>query len=126
MRDDRNGRGWTDVIDLESLWRDAKANTVVCSETGATKNMVLNAITEGAASPEDVEKSVPLCGGACAYRNPSGRGCRENVEALLAVYLPVYRMMTEDGGCHKKHVRAPEGCTGTRTEMCGGCTGCGE
>ena len=54
------------MIDLEGLWRDAKAATPVCAVTGATKNMILNAITEGARTLEDIEKTVPLCGGECA------------------------------------------------------------
>ena len=28
------------MIDLEGLWRDAKAATPVCAVTGATKNMI--------------------------------------------------------------------------------------
>lgn len=114
------------MIDLEGLWRDAKAATPVCAVTGATKNMILNAITEGARTLEDIEKTVPLCGGECALRNVSGCGCRENAAALLKVYVPVYEMMTEGGGCrHGKPAPKPEGCTGVRTEKCGGCTGCG-
>lgn len=114
------------MIDLEGLWRDAKAGTPVCAVTGTTKNAVLNAITEGARTLEDIEKAVPLCGGECALRNVSGCGCRENAAALLAIYVPVFEMMTEGGGCrHKKPAPKPEGCTGVRTEKCGGCTGCG-
>lgn len=114
------------MIDLEGLWRDAKAATPVCAVTGATKNMILNAITEGARTLEDIEKTVPLCSGECALRNVSGCGCRENAAALLAIYVPVFEMMTEGGGCrHKKPAPKPEGCTGVRTEKCGGCTGCG-
>lgn len=114
------------MIDLEGLWRDAKADAPVCAVTGATKNMVLNAITEGARSVEDVEKSVPLCGGECAGRNISACGCRENVGALLKIYVPVYEMMTEGGGCrHAKPAPKPAACPGVRTEKCGGCTGCG-
>ncbi len=113
------------MIDLEALWRDAKAGTLVCAVTGTTKNMILNAVTEGARTLEDIEKAVPLCGGECASRSVSGCGCRENAAALLKIYVPVYEMMTEGGGCHKKPEPKPEGCSGVRTEKCGGCTGCG-
>ena len=113
------------MIDLEGLWRDAKAATPVCAVTGATKNMILNAITEGARTLEDIEKTVPLCGGECAMRNVSGCGCRENAAALLKIYVPVFEMMTEGGGCrHKKPAPQPEGCPGVRSEKCGGSTGC--
>ena len=98
------------MIDLEGLWRDAKAATPVCAVTGATKNMILNAITEGARTLEDIEKTVPLCGGECALRNVSGCGCRENAAALLKIYVPVFEMMTEGGGCrHGRPAPKPEG-----------------
>ena len=94
------------MIDLEGLWRDAKAATPVCAVTGATKNMILNAITEGARTLEDIEKTVPLCGGECALRNVSGCGCRENAAALLKIYVPVFEMMTEGGGCRQTSAEA--------------------
>ena len=88
------------MIDLEGLWRMADASVKVCSKTGATKNMVLDAIMNGAKNIEDVRKSVPLCSGECAKNNPSGRTCEDNVEAMLAVYMPIHDMMTAGGGCH--------------------------
>ena len=92
------------MIDLESLWRDAKPEAQVCSVTGTTKNMVLAAVMNGARSFEEISAAAPLCGGECAMQNISGRGCRENAEALLSVYLPVFEMMTEGGGCsHHGH-----------------------
>lgn len=114
------------VIDLEALWRDAKADTPVCSATGTTKNMILRAITQGARSCDAIEKTVPLCGGECALRNVSARGCRENAEAILKIYAPIYDMMTEDGGCERANPRPkPSACPGERSDKCGGCTGCG-
>lgn len=92
------------MIDLESLWRDAKPDTPVCSVTGTTKNMVLGAIMNGARSLEEISAALPLCGGGCALKNVSGCGCRENTEALLSVYRPVIEMMTGGGGCrHHSH-----------------------
>ena len=115
------------MIDLEMLWRDAKADTPVCAATGATKNMVLRAITQGARSYEEIKQHVPLCGGECALRNVSARACRENTEAILKIYAPIYDMMTEDGGCHRANPKPkPAGCTGARSDKCGGCTACGE
>lgn len=115
------------MIDLNALWRDARSDAKVCSETGATKNMVLNAITDGAKSWDDVAKSVQLCGGSqCALRNPSGIGCRENVQALLDVYVPIFEMMSAGGGCHHEHpAPKPSDCSGKKSGGCGGCTGCG-
>ncbi len=88
------------MVEIEELWRMADAASKVCSKTGATKNMVLDAIMNGAKTAADVRKKVDMCRGECAAHNPSGRPCGDNVEAILAVYLPVYEMMTEGGGCH--------------------------
>ncbi len=116
------------MIDLESLWRDARADTPVCTVTGTTKNMILNAIMEGAHDYEAIAKAAPLCtDNVCAARNPSGRGCRENVAAIVSAYLPIYEMMREGGGCHHHTPQPkakPAGCSGARTDACGGCTGC--
>lgn len=97
------------MIDLERLWRDADAKTPICTKTGATKNMVLGAIMKGARSFEDIAAAVPLCAdNECALRNPSGRGCRENVGALLSIYVPIHEMMTEGGGCAHHRPRKKE------------------
>lgn len=88
--------------------------------------MILNAIVSGARDYDAVAAAVPLCGSCgCASGNASGRPCRENVNALLDVYLPVFDMMLEDGGCerHRKSDR-PSTCTGTHTEACGSCSAC--
>ena len=119
------------MIDLEGLWRMADSSTKVCSKSGATKNMVLDAIMNGARTAEEVKKSVALCGGECAKHNASGRPCADNVEAMLAVYLPIHDMMTEGGGCHHaKPKRRPEleaapGC-GKEGPDCAGCSGCSD
>ena len=116
------------VTDLTSLWRDAAADTLVCSATGAAKYMVLAAITEGACDFDSVAKRVKLCGTAdCARKNPSCADCRANVEALLEVYLPIHQLMTAGGGCHhdkpKQKGCAEAGCS--CGSECGSCsTGC--
>ena len=43
--------------DLEKFWRDAPAGTVVCAETGATKNMVLNSVIDGAKDLDSLRKA---------------------------------------------------------------------
>lgn len=99
------------MLNLEQLWRDAPAEHLVCTATGATKNMVLTAIMDGAHDFEAVRKAVPLCpNNECAKVNPSKRGCRENVETLLSIYVPIYELMFEGGGCkhdHKPRVTLP-------------------
>ncbi|MDO5563083.1 MAG: hypothetical protein Q4F74_05660 [Synergistaceae bacterium] len=81
------------MFDIVKFLKDAPAGQVVCPETKATKNMVLNAIMDGAKTADDVMKSVDICG-------KPGCGCRRNVEALLEAYLPVYDIIYAGGGCH--------------------------
>ena len=58
--------------------------------------MVLQAVMAGAKTIEDAEAKVTFCG------KPEC-GCAENVRALLKIYLPIYDLMFEGGGCHHKH-----------------------
>ena len=92
------------MVDLQQLWSDAKATDIVCSKTGATKNMILCAMMDKNAHDfEAMAKEINLCGtDSCAYKNISGHSCRENVEAIIAYYLPVYQMMCEHKCHHKK------------------------
>lgn len=79
------------MFDLEGFLRSAPAETTICVPTRATKKMVLAAILEGAKTLEDVEKKIDLTNDA---------DTRNNVEALLSIYVPVYGLMTAGGGCH--------------------------
>ena len=91
------------MIDLEGLWRDAKAGTPVCAVTGTTKNAVLNAITEGARTLEDIEKTVPLCGGECALRNVSGCNLRPRLrDDDRRRRLPSRQTSAEAGRLHRR------------------------
>jgi len=81
---------------LEKFWRDAPAGCEVCTETGATKNMVLNAIINGASDLETLRTEVPLCDGdRCTTENPSGAGCSENAAVILSINAPIYAFMKE-------------------------------
>lgn len=113
------------MLTLESLWRDAPPETKVCTIEGTTKNHVLRAITEGAADLDSLRAKVSLCrNNECAEINPSKRGCAENAQALLDIYVPVFQIMSGDGPCHKKKdLPAEDGC---ENSGCGGCTLCGE
>lgn len=95
-------RGFTFMLTLESIWREAQPETEVCTIEGTTKNMVLRAITEGAENFESLREKVRFCeNNECAQINVSKRGCHENLQALLDVYLPVFALMTEGGGCQR-------------------------
>lgn len=112
------------MLTLESLWRDAPPETEVCTVEGTTKNLVLRAITEGAADLESLRAKVSLCGNnECAKINPSKRGCAENAQALLDIYVPIFQIMTGNGPCHKKKDQpaAEQG----NNDSCDGCTLCG-
>lgn len=110
---------------LESLWRDAPPETEVCTIEGTTKNLVLRAITEGAVDLESLRAKVSLCrNNECSKINPSKRGCVENAQALLDIYVPVFQIMTGDGPCHGKKDLPKE--DGGGDDPCGGCTLCGK
>ena len=79
------------MFDLEQFMRSAPADATICVPTRATKKMVLAAVLEGAKTWDDVEKKVDLTGDG---------DTRRNVETLLKIYVPVYGLMTEGGGCH--------------------------
>ena len=79
------------MFDVENYLRTCPAEQIVCVETGATKNMVLSAITAGAKNFAEVAKSVELSRDGDTVRN---------VETLLNIYAPVFGLMSAGGGCH--------------------------
>ena len=79
------------MFDVENYLRTCPAEQIVCVETGATKNMVLSAITAGAKNFAEVAKSVELSRDGDTVRN---------VETLLKIYAPVFGLMSAGGGCH--------------------------
>lgn len=115
------------MLTLETIWREARPETEVCTIEGSTKNMILRAITEGARDFESLRENVRLCkNNECAKMNPSKRGCRENTQALLDIYVPVFAIMAEGGACSHKKFAPPESeCEkNERPDSCGGCTMC--
>ena len=107
---------------LEKFWRDAPAGYVVCAETGVTKNMVLNAVIDGARDLETLKKTVSLCADdTCAAKNPSGVGCTENANTILSIYGPIFEFMRE--GHSHDHEHSDE-CGGKPSEGCGNCKLC--
>lgn len=119
------------MLTLELLWREASPETEVCTIEGATKNMVLRAITEGATNFDSISKRIRLCeNNECAKINASERGCCENIQALLNIYLPVFALMTDGGGCQSPQrtlaERENESKRAQGSRSCKGCTLCGE
>lgn len=118
------------MLTLQTIWREAPAESEVCTIEGTTKNMVLRAITEGARDMQSLKDKVRLCeNNECARINVSKRGCLENAQALLEVYLPIFRLMTEGGGCPHADLAPPVASCGDKAGEeggCGGCNLCGE
>ncbi len=118
------------MLDFEKFWRDSPSSQAICTTTKATKNMVLNAIMEGARDLESLKKTVPLCAdNKCSMVNTSGRGCIENAEMLLSIYVPIYELMMEGGGCHHEHKPQvtptdQSECGKKDTNDCGSCNLC--
>ena len=107
---------------LEKFWRDASAGCVVCAKTGVTKNMVLNAVIDGARDLETLKKAVSLCADdTCAAKNTSGAGCSENANVILSIYGPIFDFMKE--GHSHDHEHSTE-CGEEPSENCGSCKLC--
>lgn len=82
---------------LEELWRGAAMKYPVCILSGVTKSDVIYEISEGADTLEKLKEKLPLCrNNECAAHSPAGCGCKENAEALLEIYAPVWKMMNEN------------------------------
>ncbi|MEG1641475.1 MAG: hypothetical protein RR272_00035 [Synergistaceae bacterium] len=112
------------MSELVDFFRGASADTLVCSRCNVSKNDVLFAVTDGCFDLDSVMKCVHFCDGSCAVNNPSGRGCLENVQAILDAYVPVFKMMLEAKADHSEEyeVCSSVSCPGS----CGSCScGCG-
>lgn len=88
------------MADLEKFWRNAPGSQLVCTKSKVTKNMILNAITYGAETLDDLKKELSLCAhNECKAMNINGRGCEENANAILSIYVPIFCKMKE--GLHR-------------------------
>lgn len=78
-------------------WKNADQNEVVCYCKEVDKREILQAITSGARTLNDVAEKTGACtGNECAVKNPSGICCHEDIQAILDIYVPAHEMM---GGC---------------------------
>ena len=86
---------------LEQLWRNAAMKAPVCILNGITKNDVLFQISEGATSLDELKCRLPLCkNNECKAHAATARGCSENAQALLEIYAPIWKMMSENRCSH--------------------------
>lgn len=79
-------------------WKKAPANQTVCYCNNVSKEAIVRAIAKGA---ETVEAVTSLTGagkgGECATKNPSGRCCCTDIQALVDAYLPALKAIKS--GC---------------------------
>ncbi|QTX32469.1 hypothetical protein KAR29_00520 [Aminithiophilus ramosus] len=84
-------------------WKEAPQDQVVCPETGITKKEVVQAIALGAETVEALEEQFGSCSETC--------DCREGLQALLDIYLPLLQEM-RGGGCSCSCGSCGGGCEG--------------
>lgn len=79
-------------------WKKAPASQTVCYCNNVNKEQIVRAISRGA---ETVEAVTSLTGAGkgseCATKNPSGRCCRPDIQALIDAYLPALKAIKS--GC---------------------------
>ena len=79
-------------------WKKAPANQTVCYCNNVSKEEVVRAIAKGAETLEEITRLTGAGKGAdCATKNPSGRCCCTDIQALVEAYLPALRAMKN--GC---------------------------
>ena len=73
-------------------WKKAPASQIVCYCNNVNKEQIVRAIAKGA---ETVEAVTSLTGAGkgseCATKNPSGRCCCPDIQALIEAYLPALK-----------------------------------
>lgn len=69
-------------------WEKAGMGEVACSCSNVTKGNVIDAITEGAETVEQVMKKTHM-----KCEDGSSQECRENVQAILDTYLTAVKGM---------------------------------
>lgn len=79
-------------------WKKAPASQIVCYCNNVNKEQIVRAIAKGA---ETVEAVTSLTGAGkgseCATKNPSGRCCCPDIQALIEAYLPALKAIKS--GC---------------------------
>lgn len=69
-------------------WEKAGLEEVVCFCNNVTKGDIIDAIADGAETLEQVSTFNNAGNGAdCAAKNPSGKCCRDDIQAILDIYV---------------------------------------
>lgn len=79
-------------------WKKAPASQTVCYCNNVSKEEIVRAIAKGAETLEEITRLTGAGKGTeCAKKNPSGRCCCTDIQALVEAYLPALRAMKN--GC---------------------------
>jgi NAD(P)H-nitrite reductase large subunit len=75
-------------------WKKAPANQTVCHCNNISKETIVRAIAKGAETVGEVTRLTGAGKGTeCATKNPAGRCCCTDIQALIDSYLPALRAM---------------------------------
>ena len=79
-------------------WKKAPASQTVCYCNNVSKEEIVRAIAKGAETLEEITRLTGAGKGTeCAKKNPSGRCCCTDIQALVEAYLPALKAMKS--GC---------------------------
>ncbi len=79
-------------------WKKAPASQTVCYCNNVNKEQIVRAIAKGAETVEDIARLTGAGkGGECATKNPAGRCCCADIQALIDAYLPALKAIRS--GC---------------------------
>lgn len=79
-------------------WENAGLEEIVCYCNKVSKGDIIDAIADGAETVEQISAANKAGDGKdCATLNPSGKCCREDIQALLDIYLEAVKGV--QGGC---------------------------
>ena len=79
-------------------WKKAPASQTVCYCNNISKDAIVRAIAKGAETLEEITRLTGAGKGTeCAKKNPSGRCCCTDIQALVEAYLPALKAMKN--GC---------------------------
>jgi NAD(P)H-nitrite reductase large subunit len=81
-------------------WKKAPASQTVCYCNNVNKEEIVRAIARGAETVEDVTRLTGAGkGNECATKNPNGRCCCPDIQALVDATLPAPKAMKSGCSC---------------------------
>ena len=78
-------------------WKKAPASQTVCYCNNISKEAIVRAIAKGAENLEQITRFTGAGKGTeCATKNPSGRCCCTDIQALVDAYLPALKAIKSE------------------------------